>query len=377
VLYAFDRLKEREAQSQQRRQAAEDTVSVLAEEISTRHQADRIIGESQPLRHLLEQAERIAGTAGTVLILGETGTGKELFARAIHELSPRHARPLICINSAAIPESLVESELFGHERGAFTGASTQRKGRIELADGGTLFLDEVGDMPLAVQSKLLRVLQERELERVGGHTTIRVDVRVIAATHRNLQQLVREGSFREDLYYRLNVVPIHVPPLRERREDIPTLAKFFVNRFNTRHGRQVQRIAQSDIDMLAAYDWPGNVRELENIIERAVILSRGAMLELPELLAAQRPGREMPGASPGREAAGALPALATLVPPAAAFSGTVNELQHDYILQVLECTRWVIEGEAGAAARLGLKPSTLRNRMNRLGIHKVSRQRGE
>ncbi len=368
VLFSFDRLKHREAESQQRREAAEQTVGVLIEEISTQHQADRIIGSSKALRDVIAQTERVAATAGTVLILGETGTGKELFARAIHELSPRHARPLIRINCAAIPDSLVESELFGHEKGAFTGASAQRKGRIELADRGTLFLDEVGDMPLAAQSKLLRVLQEREFERVGGHATIRVDVRVIAATHRDLGRLVADGGFREDLYYRLNVVPIHVPPLRERREDIATLAQFFVNRFNTRHGRQVRRIAQAALDRLTAYDWPGNVRELENVIERGVILSHGPLLELFDGLLPRHTG------APGSVVASVAVPAAT---PASAFSGTVNELQHDYILQVLEGSGWVIEGDAGAAERLGLKPSTLRNRMNRLGIHKLSRQHPE
>jgi transcriptional regulator with GAF, ATPase, and Fis domain len=368
VLYSFDRLKHREAESRQRRETAEQTVEVLVEEISTRHQADRIIGNSKSLRDVIAQAERVAATVGTVLILGETGTGKELFARAIHELSPRHARPLIRINCAAIPENLVESELFGHERGAFTGATVQRKGRVELADRGTLFLDEVGDMPLAAQSKLLRVLQEREFERVGGHATIHVDVRVIAATHRDLHRLVQEGAFRADLYYRLTIVPIHVPPLRERREDIATLAHFFVNRFNTRHGRQVRRIAQAALDRLAAYDWPGNVRELENVIERAVILSHAPLLELSDALLPLPHGAREPAA---------VPAAVPSPTPTGAFSGTVNELQHDYILRVLESAGWVIEGEAGAAARLGLKPSTLRNRMNRLGIHKLSRQRAD
>jgi DNA-binding NtrC family response regulator len=366
VLYSFELLKQREAESQRRRQAAEDTVSVLAEEIGAHHQTDRIIGESEVLRSVLAQVERVAATAGTVLILGETGTGKELFARAIHQLSPRHARPLIRINCAAIPENLVESELFGHERGAFTGAAVQRKGRIELADHGTLFLDEIGDMPLAAQVKLLRVLQEQEFERVGGSTTIRVDLRVIAATHRDLRQLAAEGRFREDLYYRLNVVPIEVPALRERREDIATLALFFVNRFNTRHGRNVERILQSSLDRLAGYRWPGNVRELENVVERAVILSRGPVLDLSDVPLPVHSADASPDSAVAEN--GRAPA---------AFSGTVNDLQHDYILHVLESTGWVIEGESGAAARLGLKPSTLRNRMNRLGIHKVSRARAE
>ena len=370
VLYAYERLEQQEAESQRRRQKAEDTVNVLAEEIRAHHQVGCIVGDSQVLRHVLAQIERIAPTDGTVLLLGETGTGKELFARALHELSPRHAKPLIRVNCAAIPENLVESELFGHEKGAFTGATAQRKGRFELADGGTLFLDEVGDMPLAAQSKLLRVLQEREFERVGGQQTIRSDVRVLAATHHDLRALVDEGRFREDLFYRLNVVPVRIPPLRDRRGDVTTLAHLFVNRFNTRHGKQVRQIAEPGLQRLAAYHWPGNVRELENVIERAVILSDGPILDLADVFLPET------SSSPAAATDAKVAADAPNSEPAS-FSGTVAELQHDYILRTLEETRWVIEGAAGAAARLGLKPSTLRNRLQRLGIHKVGRSSGE
>ena len=370
ALYAHERRAAGPPPRRQQQAAATAGAPAEAIEIHRRPQVGGMIGESHALRRVLAQVERIALTDGTVLILGETGTGKELVARAIHERSPRHARPLVKINCPAIPESLVESELFGHEKGAFTGATTQRKGRFELADGGTLFLDEVGDMPLAAQSKLLRVLQEREFERVGGSATIGVDVRVLAATHHDLKQLVRESRFREDLYYRLAVVPIQVPALRERREDIEALVHFFVNLFNTRHGTDVDRITQASLAHLTAHHWPGNVRELENVIERAVILSNGPVLDLVDAaLPVDEPCRPaQPSASSERAAAQGA---------AAKFSGTIDELQRDYILRVLENTRWVVEGQWGAAARLGLKPSTLRNRMHKLGVRKLGHPSSE
>ena len=380
VLYAYERLKEREAETQRGRARAEETVSYLREEIETEQHAGRMIARSESLRGVLATVERVARTDSTVLILGETGTGKELVARTIHDLSPRRARPLVKVNCAAIPENLVESELFGHEKGAFTGATAARKGRFELADGGTLFLDEVGDMPLLAQSKLLRVLQEREFERLGASRPTRVDVRVLAATHRDLPQLVEEGRFREDLYYRLNVVPIRLPPLRERPEDIATLALCFLSRFALKHGIAVERLSDESLQRLAAYRWPGNVRELENIIERAVILASGSTVELSTAMLPEPAARRAPPAA----ASHAPPAAPPAVPPVAAapaepapLSGTLDEVQQDYILRVLERSRWIIEGPNGAAAQLGLKPSTLRHRMHKLGIHKLGATGGD
>ncbi len=365
VLYAYQRLSEREAETQRGRARAEETASYLREEIETEQHAGRMIARSESLRAVLATVERIARTDSTVLILGETGTGKEMVARSIHDLSPRSARLLVKVNCAAIPENLVESELFGHEKGAFTGATAARKGRFELADGGTIFLDEVGDMPLLAQSKLLRVLQEREFERLGASRPTRVDVRVLAATHRDLPKLVEEGRFREDLYYRLNVVPIRLPPLRERPEDITTLASCFLSRFAVKHGVPVERLSEQSLQRLVAYRWPGNVRELENIIERAVILASDPTVELSTAMLPEPPARGVPQAPP------AVPAQAPEAPDAAPLSGTLDEVQQEYMLRVLERARWVIEGPNGAAAQLGLKPSTLRHRMHKLGIHKL------
>jgi formate hydrogenlyase transcriptional activator len=316
----------------------------LEDEIRTEHNFEEIVGESPVLRRVLRQIETVAPTDAGVLIEGETGTGKEVFARAIHNLSRRRDRTFVKINCAAIPAGLLESELFGHEKGAFTGALAQRPGRFELAHRGTLFLDEVGDIPLELQPKLLRALQEQEFERLGGTRTLRVDVRLIAATNRNLTQMVAEGKFRNDLFYRLNVFPLSAPPLRERPEDIPLLVRYFVQKYALRMERKIESISAEALRALAEYAWPGNIRELENFIERAVILSRGPVLNVS--LADLRCAPDAPsGSSPTLEAA-----------------------ERDHILRVLGETGWVVGGPKGAAARLGLKRTTLQSMMKKLGI---------
>jgi formate hydrogenlyase transcriptional activator len=304
---------------------------------------EQIIGTSSALESVLQQVERVAPTQATVLIQGETGTGKELIARAIHNLSPRCGRAFVKVNCAAIPLDLLESELFGHEKGAFTGAIAQKIGRFEAADRGTLFLDEVGDIPPTLQPKLLRVLQEQEFERLGSTTTHRVDVRLVAATNRDLAEMVRRSEFRVDLYYRFNVFPIQLPPLRERREDIPSLVTHYVERFSRRVGKRVESVPPSTMSAFVSYDWPGNIRELENLIERAVIMSNGGVLPNP-----------LP--PPGVPSVIAAPAT------------TLRESERTLILNTLESVGWVIGGAKGAAARLGLNRSTLINKMKRLGI---------
>jgi DNA-binding NtrC family response regulator len=323
------------------------TIRLLVEESRSDH--DALIGESAALYRVREQIAQVASTDSTVLIQGETGTGKELVARAIHDNSARRERPLIKINCAALPRELVESELFGHEKGAFTGAIQQRRGRFELADGGTLFLDEVGELPLEAQAKLLRVLQEREFERIGGARSLHVDVRVIAATNRDLHAEVGAGRFRADLYFRLNVFPIVLPPLRERRDDIPRLLQHFVARTARRLGRAVDGLSPVFLERARAYDWPGNIRELENLVERALIMSRGGILDARELF----------------------PVPATLARPEPTGDGTLEEVERAHIRRVLDATCWRIEGDHGAAHRLGLNPSTLRGRMRKLGIQKT------
>ena len=318
----------------------------LESEIRAEHPFAEIVGESRLLRDALQQVEIVAPSDATVLVLGETGTGKELIARAIHDRSGRRERTFVKINCAAIPSGLLESELFGHERGAFTGAIAQRIGRFEVAHGGTLFLDEVGELPLELQPKLLRVLQEQEFERVGGTRTIKVDIRVVAATNRDLARLVEERRFRADLYYRLNVFPIHVPPLRERPEDVPALARFFVQRLARPMNRHVEVIATETLDVLRRYAWPGNVRELANLIERAMILSKGRTLEVP--LAELRWRRPRADRADG--------------PP------TLEAVERTHILRVLGETNWTLGGPRGAAARLGMKRTTLQSLMRRLGI---------
>ncbi|HET6342880.1 MAG TPA: sigma 54-interacting transcriptional regulator [Gemmatimonadota bacterium] len=323
----------------------------LQEEIRTQHGFEEIIGQSVGLRRLLAQVEQVAPTDATVLITGETGTGKELLARAIHALSPRRERPLVVVNCGAISAGLVESELFGHEKGAFTGATARKVGRFELAHGGSIFLDEIGDLPLDLQVKLLRVLQEGEIERVGGTATIRVDVRVIAATNRDLAEAVGESRFRSDLFYRLNVFPVHVPALRERREDIPSLARYFLLKEGPRLGKALKRIPQRTMNALVAYDWPGNVRELRNVIERSIITSAGDGLEL---------GDWVTGA--------ARPADVTAIRAPIDGDRTLAEVERDHIFETLRRAGWVVSGPRGAAALLGLKPTTLEARMKKLGI---------
>jgi transcriptional regulator with GAF, ATPase, and Fis domain len=311
---------------------------------------EQIIGNSSALEAVLEQVERVAPTGSTVLIQGETGTGKELIAHAIHNISSRIGRPFVRLNCAAIPLDLLESELFGHEKGAFTGAIAQKIGRFELADKGTLFLDEVGDIPPALQPKLLRVLQEQQFERLGSTRTHQVDVRLVAATNRDLAEMVKRGEFRSDLYYRLNVFPILLPPLRERREDIPSLVTHFIEILGGRMGREIEYIPPETMSALSSYHWPGNIRELQNLIERAVILSNDGVLPnpLPAAEAEQRAG-----------------------------ATTLRDSERTLILQTLEAVRWVIGGPKGAAAKLGLARTTLIHKMQKLGISRPGLQRRE
>ncbi|HJY87043.1 MAG TPA: sigma 54-interacting transcriptional regulator [Candidatus Acidoferrales bacterium] len=320
----------------------------LEDEIRTELNFEEIIGESPTLKAILKQVETVAPTNSTVLIQGETGTGKELIARAIHNLSVRRERTFVKVNCAAIPTGLLESDLFGHERGAFTGAIAQKIGRFELAHQGTLFLDEVGDIPLELQPKLLRVLQEQEFERLGSTRTIQVDVRLVAATNRDLAQEVADRHFRSDLYYRLNVFPVTVPALRDRREDIPTLARYFAQKYARHMNKRIETVPAGTMDALVRYHWPGNVRELENLIERAAIVSAGPVLEVP--LGELRPAAQAQGQG-----------IATL-----------EAAEREHILRALEATHWVLGGPQGAAARLGLKRTTLQSRMQKLGISRPS-----
>jgi formate hydrogenlyase transcriptional activator len=309
---------------------------------------DTIVGRHGGLRAVLSQVEIVAPTRATVLISGETGSGKELIARAIHELSPRHNRNLVKVNCAAIPAGLLESELFGHERGAFTGALMQKKGRFELADGGTLFLDEIGDIPLELQAKLLRAVQEQEFERLGSTHTIHVNVRMIAATHRNLSAMIQEGKFREDLFYRLNVFPVAIPPLRERREDIPLLVNYFVSKLSRQMGRQIKTIPPRTMELLTNHPWRGNVRELANFLERAVVLSQSEELRIPA----------------GEFIASESPEIASI--------STFEQAERNVIMDALKAASGRIAGRGGAAERLGLKRTTLQNKMQKLRITRTS-----
>ena len=317
----------------------------LVEEIKSEYDHENIIGQSDEINYVFYKIEQIAATDTIVLILGETGTGKELVARATHSMSRRSDRTLVKINCAVLPANLIESELFGHEKGAFTGAHSRHLGRFEIADGTTLFLDEIGELPLELQPKLLRVIQDGEFERLGSSQTIKVDTRVIAATNRHLEEEVRRGRFREDLWYRLNVFPITVPPLRERREDIALLVNHFVDRISKRLGKSVESIPASVMNTLQGYHWPGNIRELENILERAVIGSSGPKLHLVDEL--KQPHKALPKAN-----------------------RTLANMEREYIVEVLEQARWKVSGKNSAAEILGLDRSTLRARMRKLGIEK-------
>ena len=324
---------------------AQNNILSLGNEIRNELHFEEIVGRSAALQRVLRDVEVVAPTDSGVLILGETGTGKELIARAIHNLSGRQDRPFIKLNCAAIPSGLLESELFGHERGAFTGAIMRKAGRFEIADRGTLFLDEVGDIPLELQPKLLRVLQEREFERLGSSRTQQVDVRMVAATHRDLKQMVQDGEFRSDLYYRLHVFPLSVPPLRERREDIPLLVRHFVDEYARRMNRCIETIPAQAMEALRSYSWPGNVRELQNFIERTVILSPGSVLRPPlaelKQAAVQTPSPEL---------------------------STLQEMEREHVLRALKESNWVTGGPKGAAAKLGMKRTTLAYRIRKLNI---------
>ena len=325
----------------------------LREEIKEEHDFEEIIGESDTIRLALARADQVAPTDSTVLLLGESGTGKELLARAIHERSGRRRRPVVHVNCAALPATLIESELFGHERGAFTGAVAQRQGRFEVAHQGTLFLDEIGDLPIELQGRLLRVLEEGTFERVGSSRARHVDVRVIAATNHDLERMVRDSTFRADLYYRLSVFPIVLPPLRDRRDDIPALVWAFIARHQRRLGRRIERVPRAAMEALQGYDWPGKVRELRNVVERAMIRSTGDVLEVDETFVAGRRHN-------GRSEAG----------------HDLASVERDHILTVLEACRWRINGRDNAAERLGLHPNTLRFRMKKLGIARPPRRAG-
>jgi transcriptional regulator with PAS, ATPase and Fis domain len=351
ILRLNSELKQHVAELTELKGRLEQDNAYLLEEIKAEHNNHEMIGNSPLFRELLDRVRLVAGTSATVLITGETGTGKELVARAIHNLSPRKDRPLVKVNCAAISAGLVESELFGHVKGAFTGATEKRAGRFEHAHGGTLFLDEISELPLESQSKLLRVLQEQEFEPVGSNRTVKVDVRILAATNRNLAEAVREGRFRMDLYYRLLVIPVEVPPLRERREDIPALATHFVKILSRQFGRRVHRISEATMRQLMAYDWPGNIRELENLLARAVVLSPGEVLDAPLELG---PAHSAPETSA----------------PQSVFSQSLEDAERKHVESILASTRWVVEGPIGAAQILQMNPSTLRSLMKRLGIHR-------
>ena len=336
------------------KQQLEDENVLLAQEIERVQGFDEIVGTSATLHRVLRQIGQVAQSDSSVLITGETGTGKELVAHAIHRSSPRSRAPMVTLNCAALPPTLIESELFGHERGAFTGASARRVGRFELAHRGTILLDEIGDLPLDLQAKLLRVLESGDCQRVGASETFKVDVRVVAATNRQLEQEIEKGTFRLDLYYRLSVFPIHLPPLRERREDIPLLVSYLVGKKAAKNGKVIDRIPRDVLEVLEQYDWPGNVRELENVVERAVILSQGPVLRLGDAVGgvSDRRSAGQPGATVGDDRS----------------AWTLEQAERDHIIRVCTACGWRIKGAGGAAERLGLNASTLYFRMKKLGI---------
>ncbi|QNA46701.1 sigma 54-interacting transcriptional regulator [Lacibacter sediminis] len=350
-LIAAEKVLNQLVEIKQYKQLLEEEKTYLREEIETSQNFSELIGESDEMKKIFRLVQQVASSDSTVLVLGETGTGKELIARAIHNASPRKSKLMVKVNCAAIPANLIESELFGHERGSFTGATERRIGKFELAHNGTLFLDEIGEMPLELQVKLLRVLQEKEIERVGGKMTIKVDVRIIAATNRDLEKYMEEGKFRSDLYYRLNIFPISLSPLRDRKEDIPALAQHFVKRFSKKAGKKIFSISNKALQELTQYNWPGNIRELEHFIERSVLLANNGTIKeihLPTSL------KNLTGTKSMDD----IPVK------------TIDEIERDYILKVLKYVKGKISGEGGAAELLGIPPSTLHSRMKRLGIRK-------
>ena len=341
-------VQERTAEIEQLKNRFEAESIYLQQDIHREYNFGEIVGQSACLASVFLKVEQVAPQDTTVLLLGETGTGKGAVARAIHNRSARRDRPLVTVDCAALPATLIESELFGREKGAFTGSDARQMGRFELADHGTIFLDEIGEMPLELQTKLLRVIQDGEFERLGNPRTIKVDVRIIAATNRNLQDEIAKGRFRQDLFYRLNVFPITIPPLRQRKDDIPLLVNFFVTKFNKKIGRVLERVEKETLNLLQAYHWPGNVRELESVIERAAITSQGESLRVLDRLEASGPAAQ----------------------EAVQDSKALSDMERDHIIQILQKTSWRIEGKAGAAVILGLNSSTLRGRMRKYGIRR-------
>ena len=332
---------------EQLKKQVESDYTYLREELKLEHNFEDIIGQSDPLKYVFFKIEQVAATDSTVLLLGETGTGKELIARAIHNRSNRKHRPLVKLDCATLAPNLIESELFGREKGAFTGAQERQIGRFEFADGSTIFLDEIGELPSALQVKLLRVIQDGEFERLGGNRPIKVDVRIIAATNRNLENEISNGHFRKDLWYRLNVFPITLPPLRQRADDIPLLVNEFVNRYSKKVGKVITKIPDKTMESLKRYPWPGNIRELQNVIERSVINTPGAVLDLADKLEGS-----------------------VEIDPADTKSRSLKDIERESILKVLEEAHWKIEGKNGAAAVLGLNPSTLRGKMRKFGLRR-------
>ena len=363
-LEAVDEDRQRLRHVLEQRRQLRDEVGHLREQVREAHAGNTLIGQSAVFQEVLAQASLVAPSDSTVLLIGETGTGKELIARALHEQSRRARNTFVAVNCAALPETLVESELFGYEKGAFTGAMSRKAGKFELADRGTMFLDEIGDLPAQAQAKLLRVLQEREVQRVGGARAVAVNVRLIAATNQDLERLMQSGQFRPDLFYRLSVFPIRLPPLRERREDIPALVAYFLRHYADRQHKRVPRLAPGVLDRLTAYDWPGNVRELQNVVERAVILTRGAVITDDLFLLTHVSESTEPMPFDGD--------AASVPPRTAATVIRFSDAERHAILRAVNLAGWRISGRGGAAEILGLKPTTLHAKMKKLGIHRPS-----